>query len=102
MNILELEVVCLSLMSKIATPGFSIRACSDNTTTVQDINKQGSSKSLQVTLKIKEIVKFCFQKSLTIELHRIPGKLNVLADTLSLNVTLLGEWCFILWIETAT
>ena len=45
-----------------------------------------------MTSVISSIFSLCQERKLTIFPHKIPGKLNVLADSLSRNVPLPGEW----------
>ena len=92
MNILELKAVFHTLSSSLAQRGSSLRVFSDNSTTVQALLKQGSSRSLAVTREVQAIFHLCEEKDLTIHPHKIPGKLNVLADALSRESALPGEW----------
>ena len=92
MNLLELKAVLHTLASDLVPQGSSIRVFSDNSTTVQALLKQGSSRSLSVTKEVQDILSLCKRKSLSIFPHKIPGKLNVLADALSRDTPLPGEW----------
>ena len=92
MNILELRAVLLTLRSYLAPVGSSIRLFSDNSTTVQAIKKQGSSQSMEVTQEVLKIFSLCQQKRLCLDPFKIKGNLNVLADALSRDCTLPGEW----------
>ena len=92
MNLKELKAVALTLESPLVPPGSSIRLFSDNSTTVQALKRQGSSRSRSVTLLVQSIMEVMTRKSLQIFPHKLPGKLNVLADALSRNCTLQGEW----------
>ena len=91
-NLLELKAVKLSLDSQLVAPNSSIRLFSDNVTTIRALANRGSTKSLPVTLLVEEILQLCWRKSIQIHPHQIPGKLNVLADALSRNSTIPGEW----------
>ena len=91
MNILELKAVFHTLSSSLAQRGSSLRVFSDNSTTVQALLKQGSSRSLAVTREVQAIFHLCEEKDLTIHPHKIPGKLNVLADALSRECALPEE-----------
>ena len=92
MNILELKAVFHSLHSSLTQEGSSVRVFSDNSTTVQCLLKHGSSRSLAITREVQAIFHLCEEKNLAIHPHKIPGKLNVLADALSRNTALPGEW----------
>ena len=92
MNLLELKAVLLTLQSGLVPPNRSVRLFSDNSTTIIALNKKGSTKSLSVTLLVQEILQFCSNQMIQLHPHTIPGKLNVLADALSRNSTIPGEW----------
>ena len=92
MNILELQAVFLSLKSCLVPLNAAVRVFSDNSTTVQALLKQGSSRSVPVTKVVSQIFFLCQERNLTLYPHKIPGKLNVLADALSRNTALPGEW----------
>merc|ERR1712105_109381 len=78
--------------SQLVPSGTSIRSHSDNVTTVQALNHFGSTSSLAVTFAVQEVMEICKEKGLLLEMHRIPGHLNVLADALSRNYLMPGEW----------
>ena len=92
MNLLELLAVLLSLKSPLVPRSSALRLFSDNVTTVQALRNNRSTASIKVTLSVQEIFETCNLKEIQLEAHRIPGKLNVLADALSRNSALPGEW----------
>ena len=91
MNLLKLKAILHTLASNMLPQGSSIRVFSDNSTTVQALLKQGSSRTLSVTKELQDILSLCKRKSLSIFPHKIPGKLSVLADALSRDAPLPGE-----------
>ena len=70
----------------------SIRVFSENSTIVQALLNQGSSRTLSATKEVQDILSLCKRKSLSIFPHKIPGRLSVLVDALSRDAPLPGEW----------
>ena len=92
MDLPELYAVVFTLASYLAPPQSSIRIFSDNVTTVQSLRKSGSTASILVSQLVENIHVLFVKKEISLDPQRIPGSLNVLADALSRNVALLGEW----------
>ena len=92
MNLLEIKAVALTLKSHLVPEMSSVRVHSDNLTTVQAIKHCGFSTSLMVTKAFQEVLSICEKKNLFLDMQRIPGHLNVIADALSRNNIMPGEW----------
>ena len=57
--------------------------CSDNTTVVSYINKEGSMKSGSLCALLWRLLMWCNQRQIVLRARHIPGHLNVIADKLS-------------------
>jgi hypothetical protein len=67
--------------------------CSDNTTTVASINKQGGTKSWSLTDLVWELWILLDRLNCQVVARHIPGRLNVMADLLSRsNQVIPSEW----------
>ena len=91
-NILEIAAVEHLLESDLVPCHFSIKVYTDNKTAFFAINRQGSSKSIEVTEAVGKVRHCAERKDVTIEMVRVPGKFNVLADSLSRGTVAPGEW----------
>ncbi|KAK7103605.1 hypothetical protein V1264_018473 [Littorina saxatilis] len=83
-NVLELEAVAHGLQSflPLAT-GKHVRLHTDNTTVAAYINRQGGSRSPTLSTRTCQILMWGQQHQITLSAQYLPGKLNVLADSLS-------------------
>ena len=71
----------------------SVSLAVDNSTVVAYINNQGGTKSQDLCLLTREILLFCQKNQICLQVRHIPGKLNVLADTLSRSIKpVITEW----------
>ena len=61
----------------------NVLVCSDNTTTVACINKQGGTKSRELTKMAWKFLTLADQLNCQLQARHVPGRLNVLADVLS-------------------
>ena len=93
-NVLELEAVAHGLQSFLSlVAGKHVRLHTDNTTVAAYINRQGGSRSHTLSLKACQILKWCHQHQILLSAKHLPGKLNVLADSLSRSSKVLHtEW----------
>ncbi|XP_070196565.1 uncharacterized protein [Littorina saxatilis] len=93
-NVLELEAVAQGLQSFLPlVAGKHVRLHTDNTTVAAYINRQGGSRSHTLSLKACQLLKWCHQHQIRLSAKYLPGKLNVLADSLSRSSKVLHrEW----------
>ena len=93
-NILELEAVVLALRSFCQhLAGKHVRLCTDNTTVACYINKQGGARSRPLSRRTEQLLLWCQAQSISLTAKHVPGKLNVLADSLSRSHTIVQtEW----------
>ena len=91
-NVLETLAVARLVESEWVPCGSSIAVYTDNRTAFHAINKQGSSRSLQVTEAYGELREILLRKQIHVEMFRVAGKQNVLADSLSRGVAVSTEW----------
>ncbi|XP_064647473.1 uncharacterized protein LOC135500157 [Lineus longissimus] len=83
-NLLELKAVLLAIKALLnQIRGKCIRILSDNTTVVSYIRRQGGTQSLSLYLLTRELFLFCQEQGIFLRVAFIPGKRNVLADSLS-------------------
>ena len=91
-NSLELLAVKYGLMCFFKeTTNEHIHVFCDNSVTVSGINKMGSCKATLNNI-IREIWVFCMDRDLMITCSHIPGKENIMADTLSRKHKVELEW----------
>ena len=93
-NVLELEAVCRSVVQFVSfLKGKSVRLMSDNTTVACYVNKQGGARSVDLSLKAEGLLLWCLSHDIHLTARYVPGKLNVLADSLSRSHMILPtEW----------
>ena len=91
-NILEIAAVENLLKSDLVEDNSSIKVYTDNKTAFFAINNQGSSKSPLVTQAFMGVRFWLKHKNINIEMIRVPGKFNVLADSLSRGTIIPAEW----------
>ena len=60
-----------------------VMICTDNTTMVLYINKQGGTHSPDLCMEVWEILYWCLEDNIILRICHIPGKFNILADCLS-------------------
>ena len=92
-NQLELEAVLLALQQFLpSAQGCHILLNTDNTTVACYINRQGGACSPTLSKRVEHLLR-CSQHSIILTAKHIPGKLNVLADSLSRSHMILHtEW----------
>ena len=92
-NVLELMAVRNTL--RIFAPhlrGTHVLIRTDNTTTRQCINKQGSTRSVDCNEVTRDIWMFCLRREIFLTAEYCPGVENVEADATSRNCTDATEW----------
>jgi ribonuclease HI len=93
-NLLELRAVVLGLehfLQKVQGKIVLIR--SDNSTVVTYINRQGGTKSPSLCMMTWKLLCWCLDHQITLKAVHIPGRLNLLADSLSRRMSVLPtEW----------
>jgi hypothetical protein len=72
--------------------GDSIRLHTDYEVAFWAVSSQGSSNSPALTSLVGRIRSVCQSKELTLKIVRIPGSLNIVADSLSRDTISLTEW----------
>ena len=83
-NLLELKAVLLALKQfERLCWNQTILVCSDNTTVVSYINKEGGMKSGSLCALLWRLLMWCNQRQIVLRARHIPGHLNVIADKLS-------------------
>ena len=83
-NLLELKAVLLALKRfEQLCWNQTILVCSDNTTVVSYINKEGGMKSGSLCALLWRLLMWCNQRQIVLRARHIPGHLNVIADKLS-------------------
>lgn len=89
---LELWAIWFALKGDLIQEGVHVRVHTDSVVAFWTIRSWGSKSSRKITEIIAHIFDICKGKSLTLEPVRIPGSLNVVADALSRDTPLPGEW----------
>ena len=83
-NVLELKAVLLALKGfQEHLQGQRVLICSDNSTVVCYLNKEGGTHSIEMCALIWRILAFTNSRRIQIRARPVPGSLNVLADSLS-------------------
>ena len=73
-NMLEMVDICLALKQAITFIHHScIMICTDNTTVVSYINKQGGTHSPNICVEVWVILNFCQEHDIVIRVRHIPG-----------------------------
>ena len=92
-NYLELKAILLSLGSVCGSmSNMHIRIMSDNMTAVCNINKQGSTQSMNCNSMARQIWEFANQRNLWISAVHLPGSVNIEADRASRQFQDETEW----------
>ena len=93
-NMLEMMAVQLALEEfQMFLSQKSVLLCTDNMTVACYINKQGGARSPTLSQKAELILLFCQQHEIVLSARHVPGKLNILADSLSrAHMVLTTEW----------
>ncbi len=93
-NILELRAVYLALKQFVnVIECRCVLLATDNTTVAAYVNKEGGSRSEKLCLLSMKILTWCARHSVTLKARYLPGKLNILADSLSRRDTIVHtEW----------
>ena len=93
-NSLELEAVRLALCHWASLlRGQVVLVATDNSTVVSYVNKQGGTRSLTLCRQVRSLLLWCWDNDIQVRARHIPGKLNVLADSLSRRGQVLpSEW----------
>ncbi|KAJ1080239.1 hypothetical protein NDU88_000458 [Pleurodeles waltl] len=90
---LELKAIDLALKAfllKLQNSSVLIRT--DNTTSMFYLNKQGGTRSLQLSQLAQDIWTWAIKHNISLKAEHVPGQTNVLADTLSRTVIPYHEW----------
>ena len=83
-NVLELKAVLLALKGfQEHLQGQNVLICSDNSTVVSYLNKEGGTHSIEMCALIWRILAFTNSRRIQIRARHVPGSLNVIADSLS-------------------
>ena len=93
-SIAELELLAIlhGIQSHIVPTDVSLIVHTDSLVAYWTIKSRGSKTSRHLTKIVHQILNQCHLKSIHLEPVRIPGSLNVVADGLSRNCLLPGEW----------
>ena len=93
-NNLELRAVYLALVQFASTVlEKTVQLATDNTTVVSYIRRQGGTHSLLLFQETWKLLLWCQNQSVQLLAKHVPGRLNVLADSLSRqNKVLPAEW----------
>ncbi len=92
-NRLELRAVSLAIHSLLPhLRGKCVMVATDNSTVVAYIRKQGGTHSLSLFRETWDLLNFCQLNGITVRVRHIPGKLNVIADSLSRGKPIPTEW----------
>ena len=93
-NWLELKAVWYALLHwQTLVSGESVSVMSDNSTVVAYLQKQGGTKSPILCRLTIDLLSWCESKDIQLIARHIPGKLNVIADSLSRQDQVLHtEW----------
>jgi hypothetical protein len=93
-NLLEMMAVSRSLKAFLAyLRNKSVLLFTDNTTVSFYLTKQGGARSQSLSLAAEEILLWCQNHGISLQARHIPGKLNILADSLSRSHCVLQtEW----------
>ena len=93
-NLLELKAAFLALKgfeSKLKRQ--VVLLCSDNSSVVAYLNKQGGTKSLEMSLMTWRILSWCTPREILVRARHVPGSLNLIADSLSrVDKVIQTEW----------
>ena len=83
-NVLELKVLSLTLKRfKDRCQSQTVLVATDNSTVVDNINKQGETHSAEMCALLWKIMTWCHHYQITLRARHIPGYLNVMTDVLS-------------------
>ena len=83
-NVQELQAAFLALQHwQDQFVGQVVLLATDNSTVVSYVNKQGGTKSPTLLLFARELLLWCHSQQISLRAQHIPGKLNVLAYSLS-------------------
>ena len=93
-NYLEMLAVWMALQRwETRCSGAPILILSDNSTVVSYIQKSGGTRSPQLCMLVYRLLCWCRSRGIVLVARHIPGRLNVLADSLSRRGQLLHtEW----------
>ncbi|XP_021363608.1 uncharacterized protein LOC110456894 [Mizuhopecten yessoensis] len=93
-NVLEMRAVLLAIQDlRSYLQDQVISVATDNLTVVAYLQKQGGTRSHVLCVLVIRILLLCQEWCLTIQVKHLPGRLNVLADTLSRRLQpVLTEW----------
>lgn len=92
-NVLELRAVRYALCHHNPPVGAVILASTDNTTVVAYLNKEGGTHSRNLMIETQLLFDLVIERDWRLRATYIPGRLNVIADTLSRKGQILPtEW----------
>ena len=96
-NFLKLKAVLLALKQfERLCWNQTILICTDNTTVVSYINKEGGMKSGSLCALLWRLLSWCNQRQITLRARHISGHLNVIADKLSRHKQVIQtDWCLL-------
>ena len=95
-NLLEMRAVLLALSHfKLCLESISIVLATDNTTVVTYLKNQGGTHCYALYQLAKDVLILCSQFQIRLVVRHIPGRLNLLADSLSRSLAPVNtEWEF--------
>ena len=91
-NQLEMKAVILTVHFLPQLRGHTVLIRSENTTVVQCINKQGSTKSVQLCYQTWDLWHLTLENQILLKAAHLAGSRNILADNLSRVKILPTEW----------
>ncbi len=92
-NMLELKAVSLAIHQLLPLlKGKCVMVATRQLDSCCYIRKQGGTHSLTLFRETWELLTFCHRNSITLRVRHIPGRLNVIADSLSRGTTIPTEW----------
>ncbi|KAL8583503.1 hypothetical protein ACOMHN_056313 [Nucella lapillus] len=96
-NRLELEAVVLALREFLPfLRGKHVLINTDNTTVACYVNKQGGARSHSLSQRAEQLLLWCEGESIRLSAKHVPGKINILADSLSRSHMILpSEWTLV-------
>ena len=84
-NVLEMRAVKLALLHFNLQALSIVLVSTDNTTVVAYINKEGGTRSTSLWDETQELFQVVMSHQWTLKAVHIPGRLNVIADLLSMD-----------------
>lgn len=92
-NVLELKAVTLAVQALLPLlRGKCVMIATDNRTVVSYIRKEGGTRSYILFTEAWDLLLLCQRNDIMVRVRHIPGRLNVIADSLSRGKTIPTEW----------